>query len=72
MAAAVMAVFEIAQPSPQMKTDAYTECRGAGRIGDNARPVDQSGQASGASAPNGAGYGAPPMKPDRDSAPQGG
>lgn len=29
----------------QMKTDAYTECRGVGRIGANNRPGDDPGQA---------------------------
>ncbi|MCE5360885.1 MAG: hypothetical protein JJ714_07890 [Acidithiobacillus sp.] len=29
---------------PQMKTDAYTECRGVGRIAQNGRPADHYGQ----------------------------
>ena len=45
MAAAVMA-----HVSAQMKTDAYTECRGVGRIADNNRLADHPGQAMNADA----------------------
>jgi hypothetical protein len=36
--------------SSQMKTDAYTECRGVGRITVNDRPADHPGQAMNADA----------------------
>lgn len=45
MAAVVMAYL-----SAQMKTDAYTECRGVGRIDINDRPADHLGQAVSADA----------------------
>lgn len=40
-----MAATAIAQLNAQMKTDAYTECRGVGRIGINDRAVGHPGQA---------------------------
>lgn len=45
MAAAVMAHL-----SAQMRTDAYTECRGVGRIARNGGPADRPGQAWSAEA----------------------
>lgn len=51
MAAAVMPLVGMAHLSAQMKTDAYTECRGVGRIARNDRPADRPGQAKSADAP---------------------
>lgn len=49
MATAVMALL-----NAQMKTDAYTECRGVGRIIYNDRPAASPGQVRGADAQVGA------------------
>lgn len=49
MAAAVMAHLS-EKMSAQMKTDAYTECRGVGRIAVNDRPAYHRGQGVNADA----------------------
>ena len=50
MAAAVMTNLRSEKTSAQMKTDAYTECRGVGRITVNDRPAHHQGQAVNADA----------------------
>lgn len=42
--------YALEKPIPQMKTDAYTECRGVGRIARHLRPPANLGQAKGAAA----------------------
>ena len=42
--------YALEKPIPQMKTDAYTECRGVGRIARHLRPPAHLGQAKGAAA----------------------
>lgn len=49
-----MATAVMAHRSAQMKTDAYTECRGVGRIACNDRPTAGRGQAKRVAARAGA------------------